>query len=327
MPIYDTHEPDGYYIASEEDVLRRIKRIKPYVDKIKIWYSENPHYDIDLLKRLCGKNNVKENPKGRKKVKIAGVWCDYKLDITQPTRRAFEYMIENTRPPVLHFVNNIEMSLDFITATKEDLKYIRHFFERHWVKLWHLSGWFKRTIGVKTRSGEKKSLTIDATQLRNQGTLYYDERKAKVHYKMYSDLVSKVNKKLCCHLEVILRGYPNVRKANLGSLEAYQNAAIFNKFWKHYLQLRRTKDEDTVKRIIANNVRKKLRGEDERSIRFTIFAIFRAYYEEDIYMTQDIMDNEKYTPNREQLLDEIPNEPFLPSRVAKIPLVLYKNRQ
>ncbi len=111
MPFYENEGPDGYYIASSENVLEKIRWIKPYVDRLKIWFSEDPHYDIDLLESLCG--NVEETPRGRKKAEFAGIWCDYKLDLSQPTRAAFDYLIENTRPPIRYFPNNVEMSLDF----------------------------------------------------------------------------------------------------------------------------------------------------------------------------------------------------------------------
>lgn len=333
MPIHDNDEPDGYHIASLEDVVRKIRRIKPYVDKMRIWFSENPHYDIEFLKSLCG--TVKVNAKGkpgrrtRRKVKIADVWCAYKLDLFQPTRRAFEYMIENTRPSITHFVNGVEMSLDFTADSQEDVLFIRSFFERHWIKLWHKSKWLKRTVGVQVqRENEKDSSTIGAAQLLNQGTLYYDGRKKPgVHNKMYSDLPSKVNRKPCCHLEVTFEGYPYLRNARLDSLEAYQRPGIFYKFWRHYLQLKKAKDEDTVKNIIANTVRKNMRGEDEDKILNAIAIIFRAcYYGEDTYVAQDIIDYGKYVSGREKLLEEVSNEPFLPSRAAKIPLALYKNR-
>lgn len=331
MPIYEDDGPDGYYIASPEDVLERIRGRKPYVDRMTIWFLEDPRYDMERLKRLCVDAIPNLRKRGmRRMVKFADVWCRYKLDIFQPSRAAFDYLIEHTNPPVQYFINSVEMSLDFTTDTQRDLLYVRSFFERHWVRLWHRSGWFKRTVGVEgRRANGKKSWTIDPTQLPNQGTLYYADRRAGVHYKIYSDFPSKVNRKRCCHLEVKLQGYPRVRDARLGldSLEAYQTPGVFQKFWRNHLQLRKAVDEGTIKEIIANTVRKKMMDGDEEEIRLTILAIFKSsYYAEDVYMAQDIIDHGKYVSGREQLLDEIPNEPFLPSRAAKVPLRLYPNR-
>ena len=46
MPDYEDDSPDGYYIESPRKVFRRIEWIKPYVDKINIWFTEDPRYDM-----------------------------------------------------------------------------------------------------------------------------------------------------------------------------------------------------------------------------------------------------------------------------------------
>ncbi len=94
------------------------------------------------------------------------------------------------------------------------------------------------------------------------------------------------------------------------------------------MQLRKAKDEETVKEVIANEVRKKMVGQSEKEIRYAILTIFKAaYYGEDAYTAQDIIDYGKDVSGREKLLEDIENELFLPSRVAKIPVKLYTNRQ
>lgn len=327
MPIYEDDGPDGYYIASPEDVLERIRGRKPYVDRMTIWFSEDPRYDMERLKRLCVDaipNSRK--PRMRRMVKFADVWCRYKLDILQPSRAAFDYLIEHTNPPVRHFINSVEMSLDFTTDTQQDLLYVRSFFERHWIKPHHRSRWFNREVGVRPPRKENTDLPQYA-QLPAQGTQYYAKRKTPVHYKMYSDFPSKVNRKPCCHLEVKLQGHPTIRKAHLDSFDSYLGPGVFRKFWEKHLQLRKPKDEDELKTIIDRLARKNMVDEDEETIRLFSFAMFKgAYYSEDSYMAQELADYGKLLSDRDQLLEEIPNRPFLPSRAAKIPLRLYPNR-
>jgi hypothetical protein len=322
MPEYEDDDPQGYYIATPDKVRRKIRWIKPYVDRITIWFSHYPRYDIPFLKTLCIGGAF---PNTEKTIKIADVVCRYKLDLYQPTRAAFNYLINNARPSIRHFVNSVEMSLDFTTETEHDLRYVRSFFERHWTRRWHKSGWYKKLIRRhRVRMGQKRYIN-NFVQTFNHGMIYYHDRKSGVHYKLYSDYLSKVNRKPCCHLEVKLQKYSNLWKAHLDSLDAYLESGVFRRFWENHLQLREARGESEVKRIINDTVRRNMEGQSEKKIRQTILRIFKtAYHGEDNYIAQEIVDKGKFVDGLHQLLVEIPNQPFLPSRAAKIPVNLYK---
>jgi len=324
MPDYENDEPLGYYITTPEEVRRKIRWIKPYVDRITIWFSHYPHYNIRTLRTLCV-GGARPNVGGRGTIMVDRVVYRYKLDLFQPTKAAFTYLVENARPTIRHLVNSVEMSLDFTTETEQDLRYIRSFFERHWIRRWHNSGWYDRIIRRhRVRMGQKQYIRKVA-QTFSHGTIYYHDRKAGVHYKLYSDYLSKVNRKPCCHLEVKLQKSSNLWKARVDSLDAYLESGVFRRFWMNHLQLRKAKSENEIKEIINDTIRSEMAGQSENKIRRTILSIFKAaYYGPDNYIAQDIVDYGKAVDGLRQLLVEIPNQPFLPSRATTIPVKLYK---
>jgi hypothetical protein len=327
---------------SIENILERIDDKLPYIDRMRIWLTDKPHFKLSELRKFCG--GVRGEQGFMKfKNKVTGEWITvppwrYNLTLSQPTIDALIFLMNNLKL-VQYLINYVELTLDFTAATHEHRNFLRGFFDRCWVKSHNVSGdtVLKVTkIPPDTKAKPHDHVDDSMTWI---GTTYIGSVRSPIRYVIYSDKPSKINKKFCCHLEVRFQGSAALKDAGLNTFFSYLKDDFFYKFWRKHLRLRRPKDKELVKSEIERIVRKKmerksdhvsentnlfrrLRGGKEHTIAITTTTLRRLFSKDLMYRAQNIVDFGKYVDSKRRFLETLPNDELLPQRGV---MIIYKN--
>ena len=290
-----------------EEVLDLIIAKVPYIDRMTVWFLREPHFDMDYLEQHCGQRPKLRNKKMRHSAAEFTRLVRYQLELFQPTQEALRYLARETENRVRYYINYVEIPLDFIARMQENVKTIRRFFDRCWVKKWHVN---KRLVRIA-----KDDYDFSDDVFADTGTTYYSPRKATVNYVIYSDKPSKMNGMPCCHLEVRLNGHPTLRRLRLDSFGAYLPSDFLYSFWERHLTLRTVRDKEFIDESVARVVRKKKRDRSEDEIRRTIHFLLRIF-RYDMYSAQVICDFGKYVNGKRRFTAVLQNDDFLPPKRA-----------
>jgi len=311
-------------MLNPEKALPLIKEIIPYVDRITIWLDRTPNFTEEQLNDFCGSVHTAEGPmkypyKSTGGFVVVPKWR-FEIDLFQPTLNAFEFLAENLHRPIEYYINYVELSLDFITDSNDNRDILRYFFEMRWIKQWHVRG------KTKTIVRENEPPLPDTFPIR--GTTYYNDRRSRVNYLMYSDKPSKVNNEPCCHLEARLKGRKAIEENKVNTLEAYLDSNLLHEFWKKHLNLKTPNDPQSTREIIEETFikRRRRKRRDLQGMKRHMALLHRIFAYEN-YSAQVNVDIGKYVADKRKLTETILNTDFLPSETAKVPMIIYTNEQ
>jgi hypothetical protein len=119
------------------EITGKIKDKKLYFDRVRIWFDTKvPPGTRNALKRYCGglKRRTKPMRYRRGGVRVEDPKWLSSWDLLQPTNKAFEYLRQRTAGEYL--INYVEITLDWITDTREDARALQQFLEGHLIKRW-----------------------------------------------------------------------------------------------------------------------------------------------------------------------------------------------
>lgn len=291
-------------IADPEDAHSRITKIIPFIDRMRIWFEKKPNLDQDELGKLCGQVKPHAGYKSWRDPRTGELMFNYnfvyKLEIFQPSREALSYLKKET--DCEYRISYIEVALDYIAETINDIAIIRNFLETSWVKRWHSTNRIIRVGG--------DAFLADYVHHANEGTTYYCRRNASSNYVIYSDKLSKIVMRPCCHLEVRLKGSGVIRRAKLDKFDDFLGADFFLIFWEKHLHLRSIRDIDYVKKGIMKTLRKKKARGNHNVLLCIILRWFTLHG--GTYKAQNFLDYGQWVDARNRFLFIVPNKPFLP---------------
>lgn len=271
-----------------EEILAKISARIPYIDKVNIWLDDRS-YNIKRgeLEKFCGRLFVKKKP-----MSFSSKWIR-KIELLQPRKEAFLFLKENLSCDYL--INYFEPSLDFIVETQSNLRALQEFFDKTLIKKWHLRNHIKKW-----------------------GTGHYlAPRKSSSNALYYTGKLSKVNGKLCCHLEMRFKGKSAV---NMHGIKSFDDLIEFSHrdFWGRHLNLRRinTSVEKIGNAILKKNAKPQhcyFRYSNVRRKIGTSFlrAVQIGNEDDSVTSVQAFIDLGRNF-NLRRYVKEIPNERFLP---------------
>ncbi len=336
MPVTN----DNVHTITVQDVLKRVEEKIAYIDTMTIWLPEKPEFLKDL-RNFCERVTAKPKTMTYFNRKI-GQWItipkwQYRMRLFRPTPEAFVFLKEHLRRPTEFLINYLEMTLDLITDSHDNRNFLRGFFMRCWVKSHNVS----QNVSLKVRKKDEPlayHIYDDTVYL---GTTYIGSRKSGMKYVIYSDRPSKINGKLCCHLEVRFSGAEAIKRERLSRVDRYLEPDLFHKFWGKHLKLRRPKELSHVNSEVARIIRKKRDGDSGSTREIHMSRSGRRFVYDDVtteinllqrfftidgmYTAQNLVDYGKDVDAKRRFLESLKNEELLPPTSKT--MIIYTNEQ